>query len=525
MKITIRSKLILAISSLIIVIFVIAAYLFVNEKKREIAEDIYVNALAFSRLTSTTIADDYDLYLKQNSFVYFNRDIQSIFQQNDDVSQIKVLSYKGEILYDSGLDVDKKYEGERRIVAENLLTQIQSEYIAVQDLDGNGYFLRFRADGGYEYVSPDERLLQPIKQGTLIEYLLVPANEKYSVLYKLDYQNMIDRVAAMQQRIIYLAVFAIMLGAAMSFGMSFQITKPVAELVKGAAEISKGNFHNIVEIKTHDELKFLGDAFNKMAVDLEKSVETKVYKERVTRELELAAQIQDQLIPDQAQIPPMPGIELAAWLDPAEEIGGDIYDFLKVNDDNLVMYLGDVTGHGVPAGIISSISSALFYGYSIEPDLKKILLDVNRVLKAKTMPTMFLTLCLMNWDAKNQKFTYASAGHEKILHYHAETKKADYAAAGGIALGMMKDISKSINVCEIETKPGDYLVIYSDGIPECWKNEKELYGFERLQAALEKFVSLDSPEAVMKAILEDVKTFAEGHKQMDDITIMVIKRV
>ena len=127
MKISIRSKLILAISTLMVVLFAIAAYLFINEKKREIADDIYVNVLAFARLTAETVAYDYDLYLDQNSFVYFNREMKSIFEQNDDVEAIRVLSYNGEIWYDSAVDLDKKYEGDARKIEDKiLLEQLQS---------------------------------------------------------------------------------------------------------------------------------------------------------------------------------------------------------------------------------------------------------------------------------------------------------------------------------------------------------------------------------------------------------------
>ncbi len=526
MKITIRSKLIFAISALMVVLFASASYLFINEKRKELAQDIYVNTLAFSKLTAPNIAYDYDLYLAQNSFVYFNREIASVFEQNGDLDAVKIISYMGDILYDSDEDADKKYEGKSRTVKNTeFLSQVKSENISIKTLDGRTVFVKQDLKGVLSYVDKNEKPVEAVEEGILIDYFVVPANEKYSVVYKLDYTNLDARVARMQSRIIYLAIFGIMMGMILSFVMAGQISKPVAQLVEGASEIAKGNFKVRVDIKTRDEMNFLGSAFNKMAADLEVSIGAKLYQERVTRELELAIQIQDQLIPDQEEIPKIEGIEIAAGIIPAEEIGGDIYDFLKLDDQHLLMYLGDVTGHGVPAGIISSISSALFYGYGVSSDLKKILLDVNRVLKVKTMPTMFLTLCLMQWDAATKKFTYASAGHEQILHYKAAQKMAEYKAAGGIALGMLPDISKHITVQEIDFQPGDYLVIYSDGIPECWKNDKDLYTMERLKAFAEKIGNQISPTEIRDAILKDVKDFAAGHKQMDDITIMVIKRI
>lgn len=526
MKISIRSKLILAISILVIVLFSTASYLFITEKKKEIAQDIYVSTTAFARLTAPSVANFYDLFLAQNSFVYFNREMAEIFEQNNDISVIKVISYDGKILYDSGLDKEKKHEGsERKIEDKSLLEALSSENLSVKTVSGEVVFLKTNADGSIGYVDANEKSVASLPEGVLLEYIVQPANEKYSVFYQLDYHSLDERLARMRDRIIYLAIFGVMLGMIMSFLMSTQVTKPIASLVSGADEIAKGNFKARVDIKTHDEMNFLGVAFNNMASDLEISLEAKVYKERVGRELELAAQIQDQLIPDQDQIPKMKSLDISAGLIPAEEIGGDIYDFLQIDENRLMMYLGDVTGHGVPAGIVSSISSALFYGFSQNTDLKEIILNVNRVLKAKTMPTMFLTLCLMEWHEQNKTFNYVSAGHEQILHYKKVDGKSKLLPAGGIAMGMLKDITKHIVVNEVDLLPGEFLVVYSDGIPECWRSEKEIYGFERLMAIADKSAVLNDSVKIQEAILADVKNFAAGHKQMDDITIMVIRRV
>lgn len=514
---------ILAISILMIVLFSIASYLFISEKQKELSQDIYVNSLAFSRLTAPSVAYSYDLYLAQNSFVYFNRDLASTFSQNDDISHIKVVSYDGEVLYDSNLDLKARYEGEKRLVAANVLDEVHSENIAVKLKDGETLFLKANVDGGVSFVDKDEQEIAPIKDGALIDYFIVPANEKYSIYYGLDYHNLDIRVARMRMRIIYLALFGIMLGMLMSVFMSGKITKPVAKLVAGAEGIARGDFKTRVDIQTSDELNFLGQAFNKMAEDLEASMQARLYQERKTTELQLATKIQDQLIPD--SVPVIDGLDLAAQVRPAGEIGGDIYDFLPVNENRLLFYLGDVTGHGIPAGIISSIANALFYGYAPSGDLKNVLTGVNRVMKAKTMPTMFMTLCLMAWDVAAKKFSYSSAGHEQLVHFKASTGKSELKPAGGIALGMLPDISKTVQVVDVDLQPGDFLVCYSDGIPEAWRNEKESYGMERLQQIVERCGQLKTAEEIKNAIIADVDSFRAGYEQMDDITIIVVKRV
>lgn len=517
--VSIRSKLIVAISLLVAILFAVAAYLFINEKKTELAHDIYVNSLAFARLTSPKISRDYDLYLAQNSFVYFNREIESVFAQNADIGSIAVISYDGELLYDSERDKEKQYEGEARYIeGEVLLAQLKSENISVLTQDGRVVFLK-----GDEYVDKDEKPVVSLKVGALVDRIVVPGDEKYSVVYHLDYTNLEKRVARVIERILYLALFGILLGVVMSLMMSAQITKPVAKLVEGAGEIAKGDFKVRVDVKTHDEMKFLADAFNKMARDLESSVEARIYKERVGRELELARQIQQRLVP--SIIPKVEGIDLAAGLLPAEEIGGDIYDFLPLDHEGMLMYLGDVTGHGVAAGLVSSVANALLFGYADGGDLKKILIDVNRVLKFKTMPTMFMTICLMKWDSASGKFSYANAGHEQIIHFRAAEKKAVFLPSHGIALGMVPDISAKTTVDEVVVKKDDVLVIYSDGIPEAWKNEHEKYGDERLLKVVESFGNMRSSEAIKEAILADVKQYMGSYKQVDDITIMVLRKV
>ncbi len=518
MRISIRKKLIFAFSILVLVLFATMAYLFIQEKKEELAKDIYVNTLAFSKLTSERVAYDYDLYLAQNSFVYFNREIQKVFAQNIDVDRIRVVSYEGETLYDSAKDIDSRYEGAPRKVDKVLMQQIKSENISWKTEAGEVFYLK-----GDSYVDDKENAKTGFDPATLLEYFVVSGNEKYSIVYDLNYENLNQRIDQMIERIIYLAVFGVMLGVLMSFFMSGKVTKPISKLVASAGEIAKGDFKVHVDIDTSDEISDLGDSFNKMADELEASMAAKVYQERVMQELELANEIQTHLVPK--DVPTMAGIDISAGLIPAEEIGGDIYDFLKINEKRMLMYLGDVTGHGVPAGIVSSVANALFYGYRHNGDLKEILVSVNSVLKAKSLSNMFMTLCLMEWDAEGQNFSYVSAGHEQIVHYKARAQEVVLEPSGGVALGMIPDLSPHIQLQSVDFAVGDFLVIYSDGIPEAWRNETEVYGMERLSKIVDQAGRTASTAAeLQKIILDDVNAYRNNHQQMDDITIMVLRR-
>jgi len=524
MRIKIRTKLVLVISILIIILFSVTAKLFIDEKKIELADDIYLNTLAFSKLTAANISYNYDLYLKQNSFIYFNREIKKIFAQNDNLENLKVTSYTGEILYDSTLDIDKKYEGKSRTIDDpSLIEQIQSENISIRTMDNKIIYLKSDISGKIYFVDKNEKKIDFFKKGFLIKYFVLPASEKHSIIYSLTYHNLDQRISNMINRIIYLVLFGIMLGIITSFILSMQLTKPIISLVKAAGDIAKGKFETKVLIKTHDELRFLGDSFNQMALDLQKGMNARLYQERVTHELELAEKIQKKIVP--TNIPQIEGLEIAADLIPAGEIGGDMYDFISLSEKKLMFYLGDVTGHGVPAGIVSSIANALFFGYSNLSNLKDIVVSVNKVLAAKTMPNIFMTLCLMQWDKSKSEFSYVNAGHEQIIHYNSVNKEVGLFSAGGIALGMLTNISNHLTIQTAKLRSGDFLIIYSDGIPEAWKNEKELYGIERFMETVRRNGLAKTAESLKDAILEDLRNFVQNYEQKDDITIIVIKKL
>lgn len=520
---SIKTKLVAVITILIVGLFSAAAFLLIKEKQKELTQDIFFKARSFSELTSPLIVENYNLYLAQSGFVYFNREMAGIFQKTQDIDAIQVFEYSGKVLYDSVLEKEKQYQGpERPITDEWLIEQVQAHNPSVRTHEGRTVYLKEDEDGNYEFVDFNEQPTENLGALERLEYLVYPINDEFAVLYHVNYQRLDDLIRADALRIVFLAVLGMIVGLLLAIFFANRITNPLKKLTESSGIIAKGDFQHRVAIKTHDELELLGNAFNKMAEDLDKSTKALVYKERVAKELELAQKIQADLIPK--DIPKLEGLDISAGLVPAEEIGGDVYDFLKRNDQNTMFYVGDVTGHGVPSGILGSIASAMFFSEAENPNLKNIIVEVNRVIKAKSLANMFLTLCLLNWDNSQKKLTFVNAGHEPILHYSKASNSVSIIKGGGIALGMFPDISKMINEQEISIQPGDSIVLYTDGIPEAWKNEKENFGMDRFQASVQQYGNLENATAIRNSILQSVKEFIGDYKQMDDITIMVVKR-
>lgn len=525
---SIKTKLVALITLLIVGLFSAAAFLLVREKQKELTHDIFFQTKSFSELTAENIVEDYNLFLAQKGFIYFNREITAAFTRTRDVELIQIFNYGGTLLYDSQSEKEQQYDGPERVIQEPILiSQVQAHNPSVLTENGRLIFLKTNSIGdeivNFDYVDINEKAVEPIGDMEKISYYIFPVLDEFAVAYHVDYSNLDDLLRADMVRTIFLSVLGMVIGLFLSFFVANRITKPIKKLTEGVGIIAKGDFQHRVKIKTHDEIEILGNAFNQMAVDLDKSTKALVYKERVAKELEVAQQIQEDLIPK--QLPVMEGLDISAGIVPAEEIGGDVYDFINKDENNIMFYIGDVTGHGVPSGILGSVANAMFFSKAKDPDLKKIMVEVNAVVKAKSPANMFLTLCLLNWEKTKKQLTYVNAGHEQMIHFNAQTQAVGLLKGGGIALGMFPDISKMVEEQIIEMNVGDCVVMYSDGIPEAWKSQKENYGMERFKSTVQQFGMLPSATEIRNSILKNVKEFMGDYKQMDDITIMVIKKV
>ncbi|MBD3328787.1 SpoIIE family protein phosphatase [Candidatus Peregrinibacteria bacterium] len=521
---SLKTKLVVGISLFILLLFGITAFLFASETRRDLTQDIFRNARSYAELTAERISNDYNLYIPQDSFIYFNREIKDKFEKFEDLESVEIINYEGEILYDSITDNEKRYEGNARTVDSIYKKeQVESKIPSARTLNTNRtVYLKRNDEGETVYVDRSENNIAPLAPDERVDYLVQPASEELSVVYHISYANLEKRVWQSVMRSMLMAIFGIGIGVFLAYFFAKTITQPLKKLTDGVGIIAKGDFKHRVDVKTKDEVSVLADAVNKMAAELDESTKALVYKERVAKELELASKIQKELLP--TQIPKIQGIDISAGLIPAEEIGGDCYDFIKIDEENLIMYLGDVTGHGVPSGIVVSIANALIYNYAGDTDMVTLLTQVNRILKEKTSANMFITLVMMKWMAEQNKMSYVSAGHEQLIKYEAATGKVALLPSGGIALGMLPDISKILKEIDVEMAEGDVVIAYSDGIPEAWKNTKEMYGMANLKRALSEYGSLANAHAIRNAILSDVKEYMGDYKQQDDITLLVLKR-
>jgi len=271
-----------------------------------------------------------------------------------------------------------------------------------------------------------------------------------------------------------------------------------------------------------DEIGILGHFFNEITTSLGKIGKDLKEHKRISEELNLARKIQHDLIPREA--PEIPHLEITAKTKSAAEIGGDSFDFLP-QEDQTFFYIGDVTGHGIPAGLVMIMVDTLIGTFAeMSKNARDLLVNVNRFLKPRLQPNMFMTMIMFRWQHKEKKMHFAGGGHEYLLHFKAQEGKCESIMSGGIAIGMLPDVSAIIKEREIDFKQGDFIVLYSDGITECKNMRGEQYGLDRLTKAIEdKAPSATSTKELFNHVAKEVTIFVEDHVHEDDMSLIVVK--
>ncbi|PID84405.1 hypothetical protein CSB09_01175 [Candidatus Gracilibacteria bacterium] len=308
--------------------------------------------------------------------------------------------------------------------------------------------------------------------------------------------------------------------------LHFSYIRPVALLNKNIARFYTGIQEN-PDIKANS----WSSGMNNLITFFLKSLEIlRVFKEelkdgRVLKsEVEIASEIQKQNLLKEDDV--IPGLDIAIGIDPASEVGGDSVDIVSGKDGNHYLYVGDVTGHGVPSGFVMMMVNALISAFSekaVQGDY--ILGATNKVLKPRIKPNMMMTALMLRWDSINQKMYYTGAGHEYLLVYKADKNKVYKIKSGGVALGMMRDISRTLKEQPIPFTGNDIIILYTDGITEArYRSEQSgiLFGVDRLINSILS-APQHTPESIFTKITTDLSAFmGYKHIQYDDITLAVI---
>jgi len=250
--------------------------------------------------------------------------------------------------------------------------------------------------------------------------------------------------------------------------------------------------------------------------------ETQHEKKLIESELSVARVIQMSIVPK--IFPAFPNrseFDIFAALEPAKEVGGDLYDFFLLDDDHLCFTVGDVSGKGVPAALYMAVTKTLLKAkadITLRPD--EILYKVNNELCEDNDSEMFVTVFLGILTISSGEMLFCNGGHNNPFIIRKSKDVEPLPKIPGIALGVMED---AVYTCSsIKLSYEDSLLVYTDGVTEAMNAAGELLSEVRLKSSLQEFTSITAREKVLH-VLAETRKFADGAVQSDDITILVLK--
>jgi serine phosphatase RsbU (regulator of sigma subunit) len=247
---------------------------------------------------------------------------------------------------------------------------------------------------------------------------------------------------------------------------------------------------------------------------IEESLEMRALEE----DMRIAVQIQTNLLPKGA--PEVPGYDLVGSNKPCRSVGGDYYDF-ALEGGRLSLALGDVSGKGTGAAMLMTVLRAAVRGHWNEAVLSEAVARINRTVCQNVPDGKYITFFVARLDPASGRLTYVNAGHNPPILIRADGS-IERLTEGGMVLGLLESVPYADG--KIELRPGDVLLVYSDGVTETWSPEDQEFGDEGLLAVATRGRTLDAA-SLQREILQELETFAAGGKATDDRTLIVLKRV
>lgn len=281
-----------------------------------------------------------------------------------------------------------------------------------------------------------------------------------------------------------------------------------------------------LQTKAFDEfdLDLLSALGNHLAVALEQArlQSVALEKERLDRDLSVARDIQMAVLP--SKMPPFPGYDVAGTSRPAEQTGGDIFDVVPLDEQRLMLLLGDATGHGIgPALSVTQVRSMLRIAVRLGAGLDAAFTQINNQLSQDLADNRFVTAFLGVIDSAAHAVQYHSGGHGPMLHFRAASGECEWLKATTVPLGFMETIALK-PPCTVQMEPGDILGLITDGVFEYENPAEEQFQIERTAEVVRR--NHDRPMSeLVQALMQAVEEFAEGAPQNDDITIVLVRRL
>ncbi len=348
-------------------------------------------------------------------------------------------------------------------------------------------------------------------------------------------ENLVKDIASAKQKILYITIIAVVFGSLGTYVLASLIVKPIKVLVHDAEILGGGDLTHKITVMTGDEVGMLATTLEDTRVKLKEAQAQLVVNERLGRELEIAREIQMGLLPKET--PTVGPIELGTLYRAASQVGGDLYDFFWVSEDELGIVVADVSGKGVPGSLVMTMAKAVIRAKAMKSDAPmhklpavlgggpaSVIRKTNQMIAQDIKKGMFITANYGILNIKTLRYMFVSAGHNDTLVYNSQTQELRGYNPKGIALGLDKGpvFDSMLQEQEISLSSGDLVLQFTDGITEAMNEERDEFGDDRLKEAIRKYAHLKVNDFLIE-LDKEIRNFTRGFTQSDDITAVVIK--
>ena len=364
-----------------------------------------------------------------------------------------------------------------------------------------------------------------MSSGAAMFYYAPVRSTLWSVCVLFPESELFAPLLALERQIIGICALGLLMVLVLIVAVSRQVTRPLLHLSRAAGEIGRGNFSaSLPYYKRGDEVGILSRSFERMQTELtehiRRSVAEAAERQSMESQLKIAREIQLGILPRR----PLPGggdFQLAAVLEPAKMVGGDLYDVFFTDPDHLFLIAGDVSGKGIPAALFMGIIQTLQRS-ECEKDLPpgELVSRINRHLAANNDSMMFVTYFLAMVDLKTGMMTYVNGGHNPPCILRADGQVSWLEECHGGPLAVFDDAYES---SRLQLNPGDGIFLYTDGVTEAMNPAREQYGDDALIALLRQYAAGHTPEEIVAFTMASVQKFADGAEQSDDITMLCFR--
>jgi len=359
-----------------------------------------------------------------------------------------------------------------------------------------------------------------VKLGTLfLAYSLAPLD------LELKTSNTKKRreIRASIRNTLIVGLLAVLIGMVLTIFQGIQLSRPLLALARQVDRIAKGDLEARVSVSARDEVGVLGERFNYMAEQMTLLMRETSAKATLEKELELASTVQATLVPD-ASVAELTGVMVAGYFKPATECGGDWWGYYRLANDRTLLMIGDVTGHGVGAAMITAAAQGAVTtnieitdgNVSLPVLLRAMDAAIHSTAKGRFLMTCFASL----YDAATRTLHFANAGHNFPYIYDSKTRNLATLVIRGNRLG--ESSGSTYEVGEVKVNPQDAIFWYTDGIIECENIRAEEYGERRFRAEILQHADLP-PDLALNLIIGGASQFYGQAPQKDDITVVVGK--